>query len=50
MALVNLKIYYSIPNIHVGNNSFWYSEGTHWFFIVLRTGSYGIDEINDEVR
>ncbi|CAG2212186.1 unnamed protein product [Mytilus edulis] len=52
IALVNLEIYYSIPNIHVGNNSFWYStaEGTHWFFIVLRTGSYGIDEINDEVQ
>lgn len=51
MALVNLETYYSIPNIHPGNNSFRYSpdEGATWFPIVLNTGSYGIDEINDEV-
>ena len=52
MTLVNLETFYSIPNIHVGNNSFRYSPDkyTHWFFIVLSTGSYGIDEINDEVQ
>ena len=52
MALVNLETYYSIPNIHAGNNSFRYSpdDGTHWFPIALSTGSYGIDDINDEIQ
>ena len=52
MALVNLETYYSIPNIHAGNNSLRYSpdEGTRWFTITLSTGSYGIDEINDEIQ
>ena len=52
MALVNLETYYSIPNIHAGNNSFRYSpdDGAHWFPIALSTGSYGIDDINDEIQ
>lgn len=52
MALVNLETYYSIPNIHAGNNSFRYSpdDGANWFPIALSTGSYGIDDINDEIQ
>lgn len=52
MALVNLETYYSIPNIHAGNNSFRYSpdDGASWFPIALSTGSYGIEDINDELQ
>ena len=52
MALVNLETYYSIPNIHAGNNSFHYSpdDGANWFPITLSTGSYGIEDINDEIQ
>ena len=52
MALVNLETYYSIPNIHAGNNSFRYSpdDGASWFPIELSTGSYGIEDINDEIQ
>ena len=33
MALVNLETYYSIPNIHAGNNTLRYStdDDTRWF-------------------
>ncbi|CAG2242659.1 unnamed protein product [Mytilus edulis] len=50
MALVNLEIYCSIPNVHAGNNSFRYSpdEGATWFPIAL--SSYGIDGINYKVH
>lgn len=52
MASMNLETYYSISNIHTGNNSFFCSpdDGTDWFPITLRTGSYGIKDINDEIQ
>lgn len=50
MALVSLETYYAIPNIHAGNNSYSPDEGTTWFPILLSTGSYCIDEINDQVE
>ncbi|CAG2226864.1 unnamed protein product [Mytilus edulis] len=52
MALVNLETYYSIPNIHAGNNSFRYSpdDGANWFPIALSTGSYGINNISEEIQ
>ena len=52
MAIVNLETYYSIPNIHLGNSVFRYSpdEGATWFTITLNTGSYGIEDINNEIQ
>ena len=52
MALVNLETYYSIPNIHPGNNTLHYSpdEGASWHTIRLSTGSYGIEDINNEIQ
>lgn len=52
MALVNLETYNSIPNIHTGNNSFRYSpdDGANWFPIALSTGSYDIEDINNEIQ
>lgn len=52
MALVNLETYYSIPNIHEANNSLRYSpnNGRRWFPITLSTGSYGINNINEEIQ
>ncbi|CAG2244339.1 unnamed protein product [Mytilus edulis] len=54
MALVNLKTNNSIPNIHMhtGNNSFRYSpdDGANWFSIALSTGSYDIEDINNEIQ
>ena len=52
MTLVNLETYYSIPNIHAGDKSFRYSpdKGANWSPLILRTGSYGIEDINDEIQ
>ena len=52
MALVNLETYYSFPNIHPGNNTLRYSpdEGASWHTIALSTGSYGIEDINNEIQ
>ncbi|CAG2241972.1 unnamed protein product [Mytilus edulis] len=54
MALVNLKTNNSIPNIHMhtGNHSFRYSpdDGANWFSIALSTGSYDIEDINNEIQ
>ena len=52
MALVNLETYYSFPNIHPGNNTLRYSpdEGATWHFMRLSTGSYGIEDINNEIQ
>ena len=52
MALVNLVTYNSIPNIHTGINSFRYSpdDGANWFPIALITGSYDIEDINNEIQ
>ena len=54
MALVNLETNNSIPNIHMhtSNNSFRYSpdDGANWFSIALSTGSYDIEDINNEIQ
>ena len=51
LALVNLETYYSILNIHIGNTCFRYypDDGANWFPITMSTGSYGIEDINDEI-
>ena len=45
IALVNLETYYSIPNISNKNNTF-----TYWHDIIIPTGSYDIDDINDAIQ
>ena len=52
MALVNLETYYSIPNIHAGNNSFRYSpdDGANRSPVAVSAGSYGIEDINDGLQ
>ena len=52
IALVNLETYYSIPNITNKNNSFKYSPdgGVSWLTIIIPTGSYDIEDINDVIQ
>ncbi|CAG2242888.1 unnamed protein product [Mytilus edulis] len=54
MTLLNLETNNSIPNIHMhtSNNSFRYSpdDGANWFSIALSTGSYDIENINNEIQ
>jgi len=52
MALVNLEIYNSIPNITVANNTFVSSHngGSLWKKITLPEGSYEISQINAAIR
>ena len=53
IALVNLEIYYSIPNINNKNNPFRYSAingGADWHTVDIPTGSYDIEDINDVIQ
>ena len=52
IALVNLKTYYSFPNIDETNNVFVYSpnNGNSWIKIKIPEGSYEIDDINDTIQ
>jgi len=52
MALVNLDIYYSFPNIDPSNNNFGYSpdNGTTWTNIDIPEVSYEITAINAYVQ
>ena len=52
IALVNLETYYSIPNISNKNNTFtyWANAGADWNDIIIPTGSYDIDDINDAIQ
>ena len=52
IALVNLKTYYSFPNIDKTNNQFVYSpdNGKSWVKIKIPEGSYEIDDINNTIQ
>lgn len=52
IALVNLKTYYSFPNIDASNNYFKYStdSGTTWYEIYIPEGSYDIGDVNDTIQ
>ena len=52
IALVNLKTYYSFPNIDETNNVFVYSpdNGNSWVKIKIPEGSYQIDDINNTIQ
>ena len=52
IALVNLKTYYSFPNIGETNNVFVYSpdNGNSWVKIKIPEGSYEIDDINNTIQ
>src|ERR1043165_5208513 len=52
MALVNLKSYYSFPNIDSTNNEFRYSpdDGGTWVEINIPEGCYEIADINEYLQ
>ena len=51
IAFINLKTYYSFPNIDRSNNCFSYSPGanTPWFDIIPE-GSYNVEDINEFIQ
>ena len=52
VALANLETYYSFPNINETNNVFRYSadRGSTWINIKINTGSYEIEDLNEEIQ
>ena len=52
IALINLKTYFSFPNMDRSNNCFSYSPGTTapWFDIIIPEGSYHVDDFNELVQ
>ena len=52
MALINLKTYYSFPNIDRSNNCFIYSPNLDplWFDIIIPEGSYHVEDINELIQ
>ena len=52
IALINLKTYYSFPNIDRSNNCFSYSLGANapWVDIIIPEGSYHVEDINDFIQ
>ena len=52
IALGNLEIYYSFPNIDETNNVFVYSpdNGNSWVKIKIPEGSYEMDDINNTIK
>ena len=52
IALVNLKTYYSFPNINESNYVFVYSQdnGNSWVKIKIPEGSYETDDINNTIH
>ena len=52
IALVNLEIYYSFPNIDETNNVFVYypENGNSWVKIKIPVVSYEIDDINNTIQ
>ena len=52
IVLVNLKTYYSFPNINETNNVFVYSldNGKSWVKIKIPEGSYEIVDINNTIK
>ena len=52
IALINLKSYYSFPNIDNSNNRFTYSPNLDplWFDIIIPEGSYHVEDINEFIQ
>ena len=52
IALINLKTYYSFPNIDISNNCFTYSPNlnTLWFDIIIPEGRYHVEDINEFIQ
>ena len=52
IALINLKTFYSFPNIDRSNNCFTYSPGanTPWVDIIIPEGSYHVEDINEFIQ
>ena len=52
IALINLEMYYSFPNIDYYNNCFAYSPdaNTQWFVLLIPQGSYHVEDINEFIQ
>ena len=52
IALINLEMYYSFPNIDRANNCFTYSPSLVplWFDINIPEGSYHVEDINEFIQ
>ena len=52
IALINLKTYYSFPNIDISKNCFSYSPGANaqWFDIIIPEGSYHVEDISELIQ
>ena len=52
IALINLEMYYSFPNINNSNNCFTCTPGAHalWCNIIIPDGSYRVENINDFIQ
>ena len=52
IALINLKTYYSFPNIDNSNNCLTYTPGANalWYNIIIPEGSYHIEDINQLIQ
>ena len=52
IALINLEMYYSFPNIDRSNNCFTYSTNIDplWFDIIIPEGSYHVEDINEFIE
>ena len=52
IALINLKTYYSFPNIDRSNNCFSYSPGAKlpWFDVIIPEDSYHLEDINEFIH
>ena len=50
IALINLETYYSFPNIDRSNYWFSYSSGANQFDIIIREGSYNVEDLNEFIQ
>ena len=49
IALQKISTYNSIANVNSSNDNFKYFNGTTWKTFTIRTGSYEITELNQEI-
>ena len=49
IALINLEMYYSFPNIDRSNNCFTHSPNLNplWFEIIIPESGYHVEDVND---
>ena len=52
IAHINLKMYYSFPNIDGSDNCFTYSPSLNplWFDVIIPEGRYHVEDINEFIQ